>query len=108
MKVIYLGGTTGGQGSPRLYLTERESFAVQGWKTGREDQIEIPHKLLAYTEPGTCLAGLQDTGRDTFLLLGTPLRDPEALSAMTVPDHETVVEVAINQEVTPGAPDLRR
>jgi len=108
MKVRFLGGPTGGQGSPRLYLTDRESFAVQGWKTDREDQIEIPHKLPSYAEPGTCLAGLRDTGHGTFLLAGTPVLDPEALSAMTLPDHETVIEVAISQEVTPGAPDPRR
>ncbi|MEV0293201.1 hypothetical protein [Nocardia sp. NPDC050710] len=108
MKVRLLGGPTGGQGSPRLYRTDRNTFAVQGWKTGRTDRIEIPHRLLTYTEPGTCLAGLEDTGHGTFLLSGTPMTDPEALAVMQIPGHETAVEVSITSEVTPDATSPRR
>ncbi|MFD4403868.1 hypothetical protein ACFWPH_14025 [Nocardia sp. NPDC058499] len=108
MHVRFLGGPSGGQGSPRLYETDRATFAVQGWKTDHDDRIEIPHRLLFHTEPGTCIAGLQDTGHGTFLLTGTPITDSEALAIMKIPGHETAVEVPIGQEVTPDAPSPRR
>lgn len=107
MHVEFLGGPSGGQGSPRLYLTDRNTFAVQGWKTPQPDRIEIPHHLLQYARPGTCLAGLQDTGHGTFLLSGTPVTDPEALALMRIPGHEAAVEVPVGQEVTPDAPGPR-
>lgn len=108
MHVEFLGGDSGGQGSPRLYVTDRSTFAVQGWKTPHTNQIEIPHRLLRYAQPGTCLAGLQDTGHGTFLLSGTPVTDPEALEIMRIPGHEAAVEVPISQVVTPDAPSPRR
>lgn len=107
MHVELLGGDTGGQGSPRLYLTDRNTFAVQGWRTSEVDLIEIPHRLLKYARPGTCMAGLKDTGHGTFLLSGTPITDPEALGIMEIPSHETAVEIPIGQEVSPDAPDPR-
>ncbi|MEU6580287.1 hypothetical protein [Nocardia sp. NPDC046763] len=107
MHVEFLGGPSGGQGSPRLYLTDRNTFAVQGWKTMRANRIEIPHRLLVHVRPGTCIAGLRDTGHGTFLLSGTPITDPEALEIMKIPSHETAVEVPIAQEVTPDAPGPR-
>ncbi|MGO4612533.1 hypothetical protein AB4305_02690 [Nocardia sp. 2YAB30] len=104
MQVRFLGGPSGGQGSPRLYATDRDTFAVQGWKTDRSDQVEIPHRLLVHTEPGTAVAGLVDTGHGTFLLTGAPVIDPEALAMMKIPGHEAAVEVPIAPEVTPDDP----
>lgn len=75
----------------------------RGWKTSSADQIEIPHRLLAFAEPGTCLHGLRDTGHGTFLLDGDPLTDPEALEIMQIPDHEAAVEISIGVEVRPDA-----
>lgn len=108
MKIRLLGGPSGSQGSPRLYATDRDTFAVQGWKTGRVDRIEIPHKLIAYAEPGTCLAGLSDTGHGTFLLTGIPFTDAEALAAMAIPSHEAVLELPVGREVIPDEADPRR
>lgn len=103
MKVRFIGGESGGDGSPRLYISDHATLVVQGWKTGNENMIEIPHRLLAFCEPGTCLTGLQDTGHGTFLLTGTPITDPEALEQMRIPAHETAVEVPIGVEVRPDA-----
>jgi hypothetical protein len=103
MKVRFIGGESGGDGSPRLYASDRETLVVQGWKTDSDDRIEIPHRLLAYSEPGTCLVGLTDTGHGTFILSGKPVVDPEALEQMKVPAHETAVEIPIGQEVRPDA-----
>ncbi|MEU7629609.1 hypothetical protein AB0C34_06435 [Nocardia sp. NPDC049220] len=108
MQVRFLGGPSGGQGSPRLYATDRDTFAVQGWKTEHPEQVEIPHRLLAHTEPGTAVAGLVDTGRGTFLLTGIPVVDTEALAVMKIPGHEAAVEVPIAREVTPDDPDPAR
>ncbi|WP_433724598.1 hypothetical protein ACQP0C_27770 [Nocardia sp. CA-129566] len=64
--------------------------------------IEIPHMLMGFLEPGTCLgASLTDTGRGTFTLSGTPVTDLEALQQMQLPGHETAIEVPIGKEIRP-------
>ncbi|MBF6097108.1 hypothetical protein IU510_03325 [Nocardia cyriacigeorgica] len=110
MKVRFIGGESGGDGSPRLYatVTEPPRYAVQGWLTDDPGTVEIPHRLLQFTEPGTCLSGLRDTGHGSFLLSGEPVTDPEALEIMKIPAHESAVLVPIGQEVRPDAPAPRR
>ncbi|GAB2686446.1 hypothetical protein [Nocardia thraciensis] len=110
MKVRFIGGESGGDGSPRLYVTENDPpcYAAQGWLTDDPNTVEIPHKLLWFTEPGTCISGVRDTGHGTFLLSGEPVVDPEALAIMQIPAHERAVTVPISQEVRPDAPASRR
>jgi hypothetical protein len=36
---------------------------------------------------------LYATDRDTYVIQGWKITDPEALAAMDVPDHETAIEV---------------
>ncbi|WP_069166932.1 hypothetical protein [Nocardia altamirensis] len=110
MRVRLIGGESGGDGSPRVYVTESEPprYAVQGWLTNDPDTVEIPHRLLWFTEPGTCISGLRDTGHGSFLLSGEPLTDAEALETMQIPAHETAVLVPIGQEVRQDAPASRR
>lgn len=105
MRVRLIGGESGEHGSPRVYVTETEPprYAVQGWKTDDPRTVEIPHKLLWFTEPGTCISGLRDTGHGSFLLSGELLSDAEALEIMRIPGHETAVVVPIGQEVRPDA-----
>lgn len=79
------------------------SYVVQGWKTDRDEQIEIPHRLLMLTAEGTCLTGLTDTNRGTFLVTGKLVTDVEALEIMKIPAHEAAVEVEIGREVMPDA-----
>jgi hypothetical protein len=109
MQIRFLGKSTNGGHSPTLYLTDRNTYIVQGWKVdGRDDVLEIPHALLAFLEPGTCLGVLlQDTGHGTFLLPGKPVTDPEALSHMDMPDHETCFEVPVGQEIRRDAAAAR-
>ncbi len=38
---------------------------------------------------------LYATDRDTFVVQGWRLTDPEALAAMDIPDHETAVEIPL-------------
>lgn len=107
MYVRFLGKDTRQEGSPTLYMTHRNSYIVQGWKVpGRDDGvIEIPHPLLAYLEQGTCLdARLEDTGKGTFLLSGTPVTDADLLGMLNVPEHEQCIEVPAGIEERPDAP----
>ncbi|MCM6778133.1 hypothetical protein NDR87_32090 [Nocardia sp. CDC159] len=108
MQLKFLGKSTAGGQSPTLYASDRSTYVCQGWRTGEADRIEIPHRLLQYLEPGTCLGTvLQDTGRGTFILRGEPVIDPEVLAQMNIPDHEMSVEIPMGQEVRPDATPLR-
>lgn len=101
MRLTFLGKATQGGGSPTLFATDRGSYVVQGWRLAEaEDQVEIPHRLLAHVEPGTYVGALlTDTGRGSFVLSGTPVTDRRALSQMDIPGHETCVEVPKQKEV---------
>ncbi|MBL1079140.1 hypothetical protein JK358_32525 [Nocardia sp. 2] len=105
----FLGKNTQGAHSPTLYATDRNTYVVQGWRIPEHPElIEIPHPLLGYLEPGSCLGALlHDTGVGTFTLAGSPVTDPEALRQMDLPDHETCVEVARGREVRRDAPPVR-
>lgn len=86
----FLGKNTQGDHSPTLWATEQGTYIVQGWRVpGHPELIEIPHPLLGFLVPGTCLGTiLHDTGRGTFTLTGGEVTDREALSHMDIPDHE--------------------
>lgn len=103
MLVRHLGTNTKQGGSPKLYISDdARLYIVQGWRTDEPGRIEIPHALLGFLEPDTCLgAQLHDTGHGTFLLSGEPLTDREALEQMQIPDHETAIVVAIFEEGGP-------
>jgi hypothetical protein len=46
MRLRFLGKETQGGGSPTLYVTDRNTYVVQGWKVeGHNDSVEIPHRL---------------------------------------------------------------
>lgn len=99
MKLERLGGDSTDGHSPTLFLSDRGSYVTQGWNTDRPDTIEIPHRLIRYLKPGTCLGALlRDTGHGTFLLTGEPVTDAEALEQMRVPDYEAAIEVPIGTE----------
>lgn len=101
MQLTFLGKDTQGGGSPTLYATDRGTYVVQGWKRdGRPTQVEIPHRLLGHVEHGKCLGShLDDTGHGSFVLSGEPVTDSEALAQMTIPRHETCIEVVAKKEV---------
>ncbi|SNY83834.1 hypothetical protein SAMN04244553_3569 [Nocardia amikacinitolerans] len=109
MRLRFLGKNTQGEHSPTLYASDRDTYVVQGWRVpDHPELIEIPHPLLAYLEPGTCLGTLlTDTGHGTFTLTGTEVSDPEALGQMDIPDYESCVEVARGKEIRRDAPSDR-
>lgn len=97
MRLRLLGKDSKVNGSPTLYLSDRDSFVVQGWRVAeRTDQVEIPHGLLGHLQPDTCLGvRIADTGVGTFMVTGRPVNDPEALAQMAIPGHEAAVEVPV-------------
>ncbi|MET9490975.1 hypothetical protein [Nocardia sp. NPDC006630] len=101
MRLRFLGKNTQGNHSPTLYASDRGTYVCQGWRVPNQPElIEIPHPLLAYLEPGTCLGALlHDTGHGTFTLTGDPVIDPEALAQMDTPAHERSVEVPVGKEI---------
>ncbi len=105
MRITFLGKNTRNNGSPTLYVSDHGTYIIQGWKVpGHPDLIEIPHPLLAYLVPGTCLGvRLHDTGHGTFTLSGSVVTDLEALALMNTPSFEMSVEVPIAQEIRPDA-----
>ncbi|MCU1644554.1 MAG: hypothetical protein JWN03_4829 [Nocardia sp.] len=109
LHLTFLGKNTQNGGSPTLFATNRGTYVIQSWKVkGHHDRVEIPHRLLAHTRPGTSVgAALEDTGRGTFILSGTPVTDVEALAQMNAPDHETSVEVPVGQEIWVNADTAR-
>ncbi|MGW5106134.1 hypothetical protein [Nocardia sp. NPDC004123] len=106
MLLQFLGKNTQGNHSPTLWASDRGTYVTQGWRVpGSPELIEIPHPLLAYLEPGTCLGVLlHDTGHGTFTLTGEPVTDPEALAQMDLPSHECAVEVPMGKEIRRDAP----
>ncbi len=60
MRLTFLGGDSGPDGSPRVYATDRGTFLVQGWRVedaatlgllnlpDHETCVEIPSELLKY------------------------------------------------------------
>jgi len=105
MRLTFLGKSTQGGGSPTLYLTDRDTYVVQGWSVTGESAgiVEIPESLLRYLQPGTRLgAPLTSTGRrwrgdggewPTYTVAGNPVTDPGTIAQMAMPDHVGCVEV---------------
>ncbi|MBF6068181.1 MULTISPECIES: hypothetical protein [Nocardia] len=108
-RLRFLGKNTQGEHSPTLYATEYGTYVVQGWRVqGHPELIEIPHPLLGFLEPGTCLGVLlTDTGHGTFTLSGPGVTDLEVLQQMDIPDHETCIEVPMGKEIRADAPSHR-
>jgi len=113
MKLRFLGKETKDGGSPTLFDTDRTTYLVQGWKVtdpeilaqldlgSEESCVEVPSRLMSHlakseltdTE-GAELPVVIRTDRETYVIKGSTVTDAEALAQMTVPDHETVVEVS--------------
>ncbi|MGW0328990.1 hypothetical protein [Nocardia sp. NPDC003183] len=109
MRHRYLGTSSRQGQSPTLYATDHDTYLVQGWKIADAGAgvIEIPHELLTYLEVGTCLGvRLEDTGKGTFRVWGTPVTDPHLLAGLAVPDHEQCIEVPRTLVIRPDEQPL--
>jgi hypothetical protein len=114
MELRFLGKeTTGGQ-SPTLYATDQDSYVVQGWVVadpdivGRQDLaedetlVEVYARLMKHLAKDG-LAGEVVNERypivhicenGNYVLKGRRVIDPEVLAKMSIPDHETAIEVS--------------
>jgi hypothetical protein len=113
VKLRFLGKDSTPTNSPTLYATDQDSYVVQGWVvTDRaalarlvvgEDEtlVEVPAALLEYL----ALDGLDGqvinmvspivavTPDGHYIIQGKHVTDTEALRQMSIPDHETCVQV---------------
>jgi hypothetical protein len=119
MRLTFLGKDPVPDQSPTLYVTDRDSYVVQGWIvtdlqilamiTMSDDQtvVEVPAKLMAHLAKDG-LAGevvklvppiVHVTQNGNFIVRGQGVTDQEALGQMSIPDHETCVEVSRSSAV---------
>ena len=113
MKLRFLGKDSTPTNSPTLYATDQNSYVVQGWIVtdavilaglnvpDSESIVEVPAALLDHL----ALDGLDGavinlmppivgvTPRGNYIIQGKQVTDAEALSQMSMPDHETCVQV---------------
>lgn len=113
MKLRLLGKDSTPTNSPTLYATDQDSYVVQGWTVtdkatlaqlavpDDETLAEIPPTLLEYLSLDS-LAGqvinivppiVAVTPTGHYIIQGKQVTETEALSQMTIPDHETCVHV---------------
>ncbi|TLF73334.1 hypothetical protein [Nocardia cyriacigeorgica] len=110
MRVRFLGkGGSGTNDCPSLYVTDEDSYIVQGWETNEPGTVEIPHLLTGFVEPRKFLgATLVDTGRGTFLVTGPPVTEPDVLAQLTLADGEAAIEVPRQERTFYGATATRQ
>lgn len=113
MRLTFLGKESQPSQSPTLYVSDNDSFIVQGWIVtdpavlaqlninDSETVVEVPPGLLAHlTKDGLSgdvnnlvppIMHVLESGN--YIIQGTRVTDAEALGQMDIPDHETCVEV---------------
>ena len=105
MKIRFLGKETENGDSPTLYVTERCTYLVQGWKVTdmpeSETVVEIYARLMTHlTKDGLGgvvrswappIVHVKENGN--LIVQGRQVTDPETLAEMKIPDHEDAVEV---------------
>jgi hypothetical protein len=114
VKLKFLGKDSTPTNSPTLYVADPNSYVVQGWIVTDSDTlarltppadetfVEIPAALLGYlaldgldgvvTKVVPPIVGVTPCGN--YIIQGKRVTDAEALSQMSIPDHETCVQVA--------------
>jgi hypothetical protein len=120
VKLRFLGKDSTPTNSPTLYATDEDSYVVQGWiitdaatlarlaLTEGDTVVEVPPALLDHL----VLDGVQGpvtrlvppivgiTGSGHYIIKGTPVTDTEALGQMSIPEHETCVQVTRSAMLT--------
>ncbi|MGW7351017.1 hypothetical protein [Streptomyces sp. NPDC054784] len=133
MKLRFLGKNSTVGDCPTLYVTDRDTYLVQGWKVLANDllmqltlsegetAVEVPTELFAHLAEDGLSPGefkrVEDplailTPGGTYVVQGREVTDPEALAQMEIPDYETVVEIPKTAIIAlleaPRAADLQR
>jgi hypothetical protein len=114
MHLTFLGKESRPDESPTLFATDRDSYVVQGWivtdpeiltmieMADDETVVEVPAALLAHLAKDGLSGDVVNlippivhvTEDGNYIIRGRRVTDPEALGRMTIPDHETCVEVS--------------
>lgn len=113
MHLTFLGKESFSKNSPTLFVTDCNSYVVQGWivtdpkilamivMSDDETIVELPAALLAYLAKDGLSGDVVNlvppivhvTAKGNYIIKGRRVTDPEVLGPMTIPDHETCVEV---------------
>lgn len=120
MKLRFLGKNSTPTNSPTLYATDQDSYVIQGWivtdaailtrlaVSDDETIVEVPPALLDHLvldgldgEVSNVVPPIVDvTPGGNYIIQGKRVTDAEALSQMSIPDHETCVQVTKSAVVT--------
>jgi hypothetical protein len=114
MHLAFLGKESQPNQSPTLFATDRDSYVVQGWMvtdpeilamiavSDDETVVEVPATLMAHlAKDGLSgdvvnlvppIVHIAENGN--YIIRGWRVTDTEALGQMSIPDHETCVEVS--------------
>lgn len=111
MKLVFQRGACGNaRVCPNINSTDRDTYVVQGYITENAADdgytVEVPMSLLPELASRPHREGLMFTDRDTVLVAGQRITDPETLTELALPDGEDAVEVPSSllaelQEVQP-------
>lgn len=113
MKLRFLGKNSTPTNSPTLYATDQNSYVIQGWivtdaavlarLSAPDDEtiVEVPPTLLDHLaldgldgEMSNIVAPVVSVTQDgNYLLQGKRVTDAETLGQMTIPDHETCIQI---------------
>lgn len=114
MPLTFLGKESVPDQSPTLYATDRDSYIMQGWivtdpqilamitLSDGEAIVEVPAKLLTHLMKDG-LAGevvnlippiVHVTENGNYIVRGQKVTDQETLEQMSIPDHESCVEIS--------------
>ncbi|MGH3764167.1 MAG: hypothetical protein ACRDTX_03310 [Pseudonocardiaceae bacterium] len=114
MHLTFLGKESYPKNSPTLFATDRDSYVVQGWivtdpeilamivVSDDETVVEVPAALLAHLAKDGLTGDVMNlvppivhiSENGNYIIRGRRVKDTEALGQMTIPDHETCVEVS--------------
>jgi len=114
MHLTFLGKESRPDESPTLFATDRDSYVVQGWivtdpailtmivMADDETIVEVPAALMAHLAKDGLSGDVVNrippivhiTENGNYIIKGRRVTDPDALGQMTIPDHETCVEVS--------------
>ncbi|MGH3856127.1 MAG: hypothetical protein ACRDR6_22090 [Pseudonocardiaceae bacterium] len=114
MHLTFLGKESRPNESPTLFATDRDSYVVQGYvvtdpeilariaASDEETIVEVPATLMTHLAKDGLSGDVVNltppivhiTENGNYIIKGWRVTDPEALGQMTIPDHETCVEVS--------------
>ena len=114
MRLTFLGKESVPDQSPTLYATDGDSIVVQGWividaqilaaitVSDQETLVEVPPKLMVHLVEAGIVGDIVNlispivhvAQNGNYIIRGKRVTDRAALSQMSIPDHETCVELS--------------